>query len=77
MTSLKPQDQLRYIIRRKRLTWQQVADLLEVSVHTVHSWTRPVTSKSARNVPPETVELLAERAGVKLPRRPFIDGKLN
>jgi len=68
MTSLTPQAQLRLIMKRRRLTRQQVADLMGVSLHTVHSWTRPPSNKSARKVSAGTVELLAEKAGVRLPR---------
>ena len=50
---------LRALIKGAGITRQEAADLLHVSIHTLHAWLRPVTSKAANPTPMWAVELLA------------------
>ena len=53
------QDRLKAIKREHKLSWQQIAELVGVSLSTARSWSRnPVTDKSARSPGPCCLELL-------------------
>ncbi len=52
-------EQIRDTIRQYELTRQQAADLLGVSLHTIHNWLRPESNVAFRKAPPYAAELLA------------------
>lgn len=54
--------ELREVIEANGLARQEVADLLHVSLATVHGWLRPVTSKASAPPPRMAIELLAIKA---------------
>jgi len=58
---------LRALMKGAGLTRQQAADLLHVSLPTVHAWLRPATSKAANPTPLWAVELLALKTRQKIP----------
>ncbi|MDC7784789.1 hypothetical protein PQJ75_00790 [Rhodoplanes sp. TEM] len=49
---------LQSIMQTRKLERQDVADLLGVSIHTVHAWLKPETSKGSNVVPTWSIELL-------------------
>lgn len=51
-------DRLREIIKREHLKRRQVAELLGVSLDTVHAWLRPEGNRSYRDCPARQVEFL-------------------
>jgi DNA-binding transcriptional regulator YiaG len=56
---MTPNDSIRETIRAARLTRQQAADLLYVSVHTLNAWLRPRSNAGHRVAPQMAAELLA------------------
>ena len=53
---------IRETIRKHGLTRQLAADLLGVSLFTIHNWLRPESNVSFRKAPPYAAELLALKA---------------
>ena len=58
-------DTLKAIMREAGLTRLQTAELLHVSIDTLHAWLKPETSKSSNPCPLWAVELLGFKAGKK------------
>ena len=67
---------LRDVMERRRLTRQQVADVLIVSLPTVHSWLLPARSGASRTMAPDRLEALQEATAHRgdIPTWPTGDG---
>ena len=59
--------ELRSLIKAAGLTQTQAAETLHVSPHTIKSWLKPDTSRSASPVPAWALELLALKTGQAVP----------
>lgn len=58
---------LRRLMEEARLTRARTAEVLHVSVDTVHSWLKPPSSRSSNPVPLWAIELLALKRQLELP----------
>lgn len=67
MTTKKP---LKSLIQQHKLKRQEVADLLGVSITTIHSWLLPITSKAHRPMPKPMLELLRLKLDRNNPQAP-------
>lgn len=54
-------DKLKSIIREHKLSRQQVAELMGVSVHTVNSWLAPEGSSNHTNCPEWRIKILVNK----------------
>jgi len=44
-------EQLKALKLKHKLTREEIAELIDVSLHAVHSWLKPPDNKSARSMP--------------------------
>lgn len=51
-------EQLRTLIVQHKLTRERVAELCDVSIHTVNAWLLPLHAKAWRNMPSRTLRHL-------------------
>ena len=65
---MTPNERIRESIRLAGLTRQQAADLLGISIHTLHAWLRPPSNAGHRAAPQMAAELLALKAQVQTTR---------
>jgi transcriptional regulator with XRE-family HTH domain len=65
---MTPNERIRESIRLAGLTRQQAADLLGISIHTLHAWLRPTSNGGHRTAPQMAAELLALKTHVQTTR---------
>lgn len=69
---LTPNQILKRIMKKEKLSYKQVSELCVVSLPTVHSWLVPETSKCKRKMPTRSLDLLVLRLRQKILDNPKI-----
>lgn len=62
-------EQMLELMAGAELTREAMAEILYQSVHTIHAWLKPVSSKSSNPIPMWALELLALKTDQKLSAR--------
>jgi hypothetical protein len=60
---------------QRQISYQEVADLCRVSIHTVRAWMKPPSSKGSTQMPDMAVDLLCLKLRAAPPRWQGIGGR--